>query len=108
MSTCFGERLRAYREFAGENQQELADALHVKVRTLRTWEHGIHNCSFEDLYAICQHYEISADWLLGLIPDDNPIAGRSQRDVLTFQERQSLNLFEEYLVSKHRNSRKAH
>ena len=102
MVNRFAKRLGDYRAFAGETQQELADAIHVKLRTLRTWEQGIHQCSFDDLISICQHYEISADWLLGLTPDDNPITARSHRDELSLSERQSLTLFEEYLLSRHK------
>ena len=96
MMNQFAMRLNAYRVFAGETQQQLADALHVKIRTLRSWEQGVHCCSFDDLILICQHYQISADWLLGIVPDDNPIAAGSKRDRLTLVERQSLNMYEEY------------
>jgi len=102
MKNSFAKRLGIYRDFAGETQQQLADAIGVKVRTLRAWEHGINCCSFDDLITICEHYQISADWLLGIMPDDDPVAARSHQDLLTFQERHSLNLYEEYLLSKHR------
>ena len=102
MKNRFAIRLSKYREFEGETQQELADALHVKLRALQTWEQGIHNCSFDNLIAICAHYHISADYLLGLTPDDNPISAKTEKDVLTLEERKALILFEEYLRSRHK------
>ncbi len=98
----FAKRLGDYREYAGETQQELADAIHVKVRTLRSWEQGVHNCSFDDLIAICQHYNISADWLLGIVPDDSPLAAGLRQDPLSLSERRTVNLFEEFLINRKR------
>ena len=98
----FAKRLGDYRVFAGETQQELADAIHVKVRTLQTWEQGVHYCSFDHLIAICDHYQITSDWLIGLVQDDSPIAARTCHDHLSMAERQTLTLFEEFLLSKHR------
>ena len=102
MTNRFAKRLGDYRVFAGETQQELADAIHVKVRTLQTWEQGVHNCSFDDLIAICEHYQISSDWLIGIIPEDSPLAARVHTDQLTQAERKSLMHFEEFLLNKHR------
>ena len=49
MKNRFGQRLSAYRDYVGETQEQLANAINVKLRTLQTWEQGIHNCSFDDL-----------------------------------------------------------
>lgn len=102
MKSRFGERLSAYRVYVGETQEELAEAIQVKVRTLQTWEQGIHNCSFDNLISICEHYQISADYLIGNTPNDNPVSAKTQKDVLTLDERKALILFEEYLISKHK------
>lgn len=102
MKNRFAVRLSLYREFAGETQQELADVLHVKLRALQTWEQGIHHCSFDNLIAICEHYQISADYLLGLTPDDDPYSAKLEKDMLTSAERKAVILFEEYLRSKHK------
>ena len=102
MKNQFAARLSAYRNFCGESQAEFADALSVKLRTLRTWEQGIHNCSFDDLIAICNHYGITSDWLLGLVEDDSPFAAKSQVDMLTGEERRMLSSFQEFLAGRHR------
>ena len=102
MKNRFAVRLGIYRVYAGETQQELADAIHVKLSSLRTWEQGIHNCSFDHLIAICEHYQISADYLLGLTPDDDPFTAKADKDVLPPAERKAVTLFEEYLRSKHK------
>ena len=102
MENQFASRLSTYRNFKGDSQAELAEALGVKLRTLRTWEQGIHNCSFNDLIAICLHYDISAVWLLGLVEDDSPFAAKTQSDLLTLEERRMLTSYEEYLVNRHK------
>ena len=102
MKNQFATRLSVYRNFCGESQAELADALSVKLRTLRTWEQGIHNCSFDDLIAICNHYGITSDWLLGLVEDDSPFASKSQVDMLTGEEHRMLSSFQEFLVGRHK------
>ena len=102
MKNRFAQRLSAYRDYAGETQEQLAKAINVKVRTLQTWEQGIHNCSFDDLLSICQHYQITADYLIGNTPDDNPVSAKKEKDILSIEERKALLLFEEYLLSKHK------
>ena len=102
MKNRFGQRLSAYRDYVGETQEQLANAINVKLRTLQTWEQGIHNCSFDDLMSICDHYQITADYLIGNTPDDSPATAKCHRDILSFEERKALVLFEEYLLSKHK------
>lgn len=102
MKNQFAARLSAYRNFCGESQADLADALSVKLRTLRTWEQGIHNCSFDDLIAICNHYGITSDWLLGLVEDESPFAAKPQTDILTLEEHRMLSSFEEFLIGRHK------
>ena len=96
----FAIRLKNYRIYAGETQQELANAIHVNLRTLRSWEQGIHCCSFDDLIAICKHYGITSDWLLGLDPSDSPYTARKEEDKLTFAERKTVTDFEEFLINR--------
>ena len=61
-----GERLSLIRKRHKENQHELADAIKFGDATISRLERNITKPSPELLVAICQHYDISADWLLGL------------------------------------------
>ena len=65
-----GERLAEIRNAAGETQHELAEAIGVKRETVVQWEHGTRHLKAEAVVTIAQHYNISADYLLGLPPVD--------------------------------------
>lgn len=61
-----GKRLQEVRKRRGLNQQQLAKELGIGVSTLRLYENGERTAPIPVLVKICQHFEISADWLLGL------------------------------------------
>ena len=61
-----GERLAEIRNAAGETQHELGAAVGVKRETVFQWESGTRHLKAEAVVAIAQHYNISADYLLGL------------------------------------------
>ncbi|MCI8423960.1 MAG: helix-turn-helix transcriptional regulator [Lawsonibacter sp.] len=69
----FCMRVKKLRKARGEQQQELADAIGVTQSTVSDIENGRRTTSFEKLAAICQHYNISADYLLGLIDEPRPL-----------------------------------
>ena len=62
----FGKRLADLRNQAGEKRGDLAELLCVSVEQVRLMEAGKRTTSFEKLVLICQHYQVSADYLLGL------------------------------------------
>lgn len=51
---------------AGETQQELADSLGVKRETVNQWENGTRQIKAEAIRKLAQHFNTSADFLLGL------------------------------------------
>ena len=55
----FGERLRILRKRANENQGDLAAILDVTVTQISDMETG------KKFALICEHYQVSADYLLG-------------------------------------------
>ncbi|MDM8238060.1 helix-turn-helix transcriptional regulator [Pseudoflavonifractor phocaeensis] len=65
----YGLRLKRLRKEAGETQAELAALLGVKPNQVVEMENGRKTTTFEKLVLICQHYQVSADYLLGLIDE---------------------------------------
>lgn len=70
----FGERLRALRKQRGEKQQELAEFLGVKPNQIGEMENGRKASTFSKLALLCEHYNVSADYLLGLTDEPRPLA----------------------------------
>lgn len=69
----FGERLRALRKQRGEKQQELAEFLGVKPNQIGEMENGRKASTFAKLAQLCEHYNVSADYLLGLTDEPRPL-----------------------------------
>ncbi len=62
----FAERLRQVREEAKESRKALGEALGVGVGQISEMENNRKGTTLEKLALICQHYHVSADYLLGL------------------------------------------
>jgi transcriptional regulator with XRE-family HTH domain len=63
----FGERLRQLRKAAGESQTDLAIILgKPAASTVSGYETGYREPNFEAIRTICEHYKVSADFLLGI------------------------------------------
>lgn len=68
----FGQRLRAVRKAAGQNQEELGTVLKVGKSQISELERGSASTTLEKLSIICEHYNVSADYLLGLTDEPKP------------------------------------
>ena len=68
----FGQRLKKLRLERQENQSVLAEVLGVSVAQISEIENGNHTTSAERIVLICEHYHVSADYLLGLTDDPEP------------------------------------
>lgn len=66
----FGERIRDQRKKHNEVQEDLAKILDVRVSHISEIERGNRTTSPERIVLLCEHYKVSADYLLGLT--DNP------------------------------------
>ena len=66
----FGLRLREIRKEKKETQDDLARLLDVGKSHISEMERGNRTTTAEKIALICEHYRISADYLLGL--SDNP------------------------------------
>lgn len=74
----FGLRLRELRKLRGETQQELAELLGIKPNQIGEMENGRKASTFAKLAQLCEHYNVSADYLLGLIDEPRPLTDGQQ------------------------------
>ena len=66
-------RLKKVRKARGEQQVDLAAAIGIAQTQISAIENGKQGTSFDKLAAICQHYNVSADYMLGLIDEPRPL-----------------------------------
>ena len=69
----YGLRLKKLRTGAGEKQADLAELLGVKPNQIVEMENGRKTTTFEKLTMICRHYNVTADYLLGLTDSPRPL-----------------------------------
>ena len=69
----FSQRLREVRTEADEKQADVARLLGVKPNQIVEMENARKTTTFEKLCKLCEHYNVSADYLLGLIDDPRPL-----------------------------------
>jgi transcriptional regulator with XRE-family HTH domain len=62
----FKDKIRAMREDRDLNQTELGKILGMNQMKISRMETGTAEPSLADLVALCQFYDVSADYLLGL------------------------------------------
>lgn len=68
----FGQRILQLRKQHNETQKDLAELLDVGKGHISEIERGNRTTSAERIALICEHYKISADYLLGLTDDPEP------------------------------------
>lgn len=68
----FGQHLRELRKQKGETQSDLAAVLGIMKTQVSEMENGNSSTTPEKLALICEHYKVSADYLLGLSDDPTP------------------------------------
>ena len=61
----FGERLKKLRKSRREKQEELGRAIDVSKTQISEMEKGKKTTTLEKFALICEHYQVSADYLLG-------------------------------------------
>ena len=69
----FGTRLKCLRKDRGETQKDLADFLGIKQNQIGEMENGRKASTIAKLALLCEHYNISADYLLGLTDEPRPL-----------------------------------
>ena len=100
-----GERLQERRKDFNDTQADLARKLNVSVSTIKSWERENSAPSHEMLVEICTLYHVSADFLLG-ITDNDPWFRKEQQDKLTPQNKEMVQLFEEFMLYKQQKETK--
>lgn len=65
----FGQRLLEIRKQNYETQPELGEAVGVGKSRISEMEKGKNTTTIEKLAKICEHYKVSANYLLGLSDD---------------------------------------
>ncbi len=68
----FSQKLVALREERRQNQTASAIGIGTTQRKVSYWETGATEPCLEDLKRICQYYQVSADYLIGLTDDPQP------------------------------------
>ena len=61
------ERLKELRIERGLRLKDVANQLNVTIRTISRYEDGTREPSVEFIIKFCKLYEVSADYLLGLV-----------------------------------------
>lgn len=69
----FGQRLYAVRKAHQKVQKDLAEEINVSVAQISDMENGRRATTLEKLAQICEYYNISADYLLGLTDEMKPL-----------------------------------
>ena len=72
----FGQRILELRMQHNETQTALGKLLDVGKGHISEIERGNRTTSAERIVLICEHYKVSADYLLGL--SDDPIPGKNR------------------------------
>ena len=63
----FGERLKQLRKAAGESQADLSSVLGMSAAmAIGGYEKGNREPNIKSIRTICEHYKVSADFLLGI------------------------------------------
>ena len=60
------ERIRKIRIERGETQQEIAALLETSQQAYLKYEKGVNEIPIRRIMKLCRHYNLSADYLLGL------------------------------------------
>ena len=63
----FPERLKELRIEKNMSRKDVANLLMVNLRTISYWELGQRECNLEQLAELSKIFEVSTDYLLGLI-----------------------------------------
>lgn len=69
----FDERIKAMREDNDMKQKEIADILQITQQQYSLYESGKRKIPIEAVAKLCKFYDVSADYILGLINEPRRI-----------------------------------
>ncbi|MEE0947057.1 MAG: helix-turn-helix transcriptional regulator [Acutalibacteraceae bacterium] len=67
------ERLRQIRLNHNETQAQLAEILETSQQAYLKYEKGINEMPVRRIIKLCEHYNLSADYILGLTDEPTPL-----------------------------------
>ena len=73
------QRLKDIREDRDKSQEEIAELLQTTRQQYARWENGQYQTPVEVLKALAQYYNISIDYLVGLISKPKTLDGKPYR-----------------------------
>lgn len=71
--SIFGDRLRGLREDKDLNQTQLASVLNTTQKKISRMETGENEPNLQDIRTLCTFFNVSADYLLGLVEKIEPL-----------------------------------
>ena len=99
-----GERLKYLREDTGLTQKEMAEKLSINYRTYSGYERDEVEPGDDFIVKLCEYYNVSADYLLGM--SEQPVPIRRGKEyvrlphALSANGRRELERYISYLLSK--------
>ncbi len=66
MELLYTKRMRDLREDSDKTQQEIADVLGTSQTMYARYERGANELPIRHLIKLCQYYNVSADYILGI------------------------------------------
>ena len=73
---CYNDRIRDLREERKLTQRQVAEVLGICQQVYSKYELGVRSLPIEHLVKLCQFYNASADWILGLAGEEEQGANR--------------------------------
>ena len=67
------DRIRQLRIQNNETQKEIAVLLQTSQQAYMKYEKGVNEMPIRRIIVLCRHYNVSADYLLGLIDEPKPL-----------------------------------
>ena len=67
------KRIREIRIKNNETQQQLADLLETTQQAYLKYEKGINEMPIRRIIKLCEHYNLSADYILGITDEPKPL-----------------------------------
>lgn len=67
------QRIRGLREDKDKNQKEIAEILKTDQSYYSKYELGKHPLPIEHLKTLCLYYNVTADYILGIIDEPRPL-----------------------------------
>ena len=68
----FCDRLKQIRKTENVTQEDLGKYLDVGATTISNWENNVSQPSIEQIVKIAKYFNVSTDYLMGIIEDDVP------------------------------------